>query len=290
MNSAGRDPDQQAHAEIVVRRIESKEAFVYTLTETKPELLELFDETTPGATMLFPALEGHCPADIRVDDPTSPRQCLIRNGVGVTFASRGIAQTFFEEAMADLRTTRGVGLVCDPEKPLSWALPPAEAEMERLEFRGFDPRAAGFRNALARPLADLEVRDIDRALFDRCLWRDAVLAFCGTADGFFRYGFGISLGRGDEVLAEGYAPLLGLATMEIGVMTVEAHRGNGYATQVSAYVIDRCLERGFSVAWSCETDNPASAAIARRLGFCDERTYPMLVYRSTRPRPSETAQ
>ena len=67
------------------------------------------------------------------------------------------------------------------------------------------------------------------------------------------------------------------------------HRGKGYATRVSAYVIDQCLERGFSVAWSRETDNPASAAIARRLEFQKEGTDPALVYRSTRPRPSETA-
>ncbi len=154
--------------------------------------------------------------------------------------------------------------------------------MERLEFRSFDPRAAGFRGALGQPLADVELRDVDGASFDRCLWRDMLLAFCGSAEGFLRHGFGISLCRGDEVLAEGYAPLLGRSTMEIGVMTVEAQRGKGYATRVAAHVIDRCLERGFSVAWSCETDNPASAAIARRLGFQNEKSYPVLVYRSTR--------
>jgi RimJ/RimL family protein N-acetyltransferase len=263
---------------------------VYTLPQTRPALLELFDETTPGAAMLYPMLEGRCPADIRVDDLTEPTQCLIRTGVGVTFASRDVSRTFFEQAMADLRTTRGVGLVCDSGNPLSWTLPPPDAEMERLEFRSFDPQAAGYRSALGRPLADLTLRDVDRVSFDRCLWRDMLLAFCGSAEGFLRHGFGISLSRGDEVLAEGYAPLLGRSTMEIGVMTVEAHRGNGHATRVAARVIDRCLEQGFSVAWSCETDNPASAAIARRLGFGNERLYPVLVYRSTKAKPSEAVQ
>ncbi len=263
---------------------------MYTLPQTRPELLELFDETTPGVAMLYPMLEGRCPADIRVDDLAEPEQCLIRNGVGITFASRSVSQVFLEQAMADLRTTRGVGLVSDPEKPLSWTLPPPEAAMERLEFRSFDPRAAGFRSALGQPLDDLELRSIDAASFDRSLWRDMLLAFCGSAEGFLRSGFGISLCRGDEVLAEGYAPLLGRSTMEIGVMTVEAHRGNGYATRVAAHVIDRCLKTGLSVAWSCETDNPTSAAIARRLGFQNERTYPVLVYRSTKPRPSESEQ
>ncbi len=263
---------------------------MHTLPQTRPDLLELFDETTPGAAMLYPMLEGRCPADIRADDLANPRQCLIRTGVGITFASRGISQPFFEAAMADLQTTRGVGLVSDPEKPLSWTLPLPDAEMERLEFRSFDPRVAGFRSALGQPLGDLELRDIDGASFDRCLWRDMLLAFCGSAEGFLRYGFGISLSRGGELLAEGYAPLLGRSTMEIGVMTVEAHRGNGYATRVAAHVISRCLERGLSVAWSCETDNPSSAAIARRLGFGNERLYPVLVYRSTKSRPAETAR
>jgi RimJ/RimL family protein N-acetyltransferase len=162
--------------------------------------------------------------------------------------------------------------------------------MERLEFRSFDRRAAGFRSALDQPLGDLELRSIDGASFERSLWRGMLLAFCGSAEGFLRYGFGISLSRGGEVLAEGYAPLLGRSTMEIGVMTAEARRGKGHATRVAAHVIDRCLERGLSVAWSCETDNPASAAIASRLGFENERTYPVLVYRSTRPRPSEAAE
>jgi GNAT superfamily N-acetyltransferase len=267
-----------------------KEVFVYTLPQTRPELVELFDETTPGATMLYPMLEGRCPAGIRVDDLAKPSQCLIRNGVGVTFASRGISQAFLEEAMADLRATRGVGLVSDPEKPLSWPLPPPVLEMERLEFRSFDRRAAGFRSALDQPLGDLELCSIDGASFERSLWRGMLLAFCGSAESFLRYGFGISLSRGGEVLAEGYAPLLGRSTMEIGVMTAEARRGKGHATRVAAHVIDRCLERGLSVTWSCETDNPASAAIASRLGFENERTYPVLVYRSTRPRPSEAAE
>ncbi len=253
-----------------------------TLLQSRPDLIELFDADTPAATMLFPMLEGHCPADIRVDDATSPTQCLLRNGVGVTFASRDVTQPFFDEALADLRATKGVGLICDPAKPRAWDPPPPDLTVERLEFHHFDPRSPGYRNALSRSLDGLELRDVDASSFERCLWRDEMLGFCGSTEAFLRYGFAILLCRDGEVLAEGYAPLLGRRTMEIGVMTVEQHRGNGYATLVAAHVTDRCIQRGLSVAWSCETDNPASAAIARRLGFRGERTYPMLAYRSTK--------
>ncbi len=255
-----------------------------TLPQATPDLIELFDGDAPAATMLFPMLEGRCPAEIRVDDAASPTQCLIRSGIGFTFASRDVSRAFLDEAMADLRKAKGIGLIMDPAAPNSWDLPPPDLTVERLEFRSFDSRSPGYRQALSKPLDGLELRDIDVGSFERCIWRDEVLGFCGTAETFLRHGFGLVLARDGETLAEGYAPLLGRNTMEIGVVTAEAHRGQGYATLVSAYVVARCLERGISVAWSCETENPASAAIARRLGFGGERTYPMLAYRSTRPK------
>ncbi|MCX6100821.1 MAG: GNAT family N-acetyltransferase [Candidatus Bipolaricaulota bacterium] len=86
-----------------------------------------------------------------------------------------------------------------------------------------------------------------------------------------------------EALVEAYAPLHGRNTIGLGVMTAEAHRGNDYETLVTAHMIDRCLEQGLPVAWSCETENPASASIARKLGFQGERTCPMRVYRSAKP-------
>lgn len=253
-----------------------------TLSQIHPSLAKLFDEDAPSAPMLFPMLEGRCPADIRVDDGAAPTQCLIRNGIGVTFASRAISQAFLEEALTDLRETRGVYLISDPETPRAWNPPPPDLEVERLEFRTFDRRSPGYRDALAEPSDGLELHDMDTVSFERCMWRDEMLGLCGSAEILFCHGFGVLLCRDGEVLAEGYAPLLGRGTMEIGVVTAEEHRGNGYATLVAAHAIARCLRKGLVVAWSCEIDNPASAAIARKLGFGSERTYPMLAYRSTK--------
>ena len=255
---------------------------MHTVSQATPELMKLFDEDTPVKSLLFSILEGRTPAEILVDDREHPRRCVVRSGARFTFASRDTDREFLDQALTELRRTAGVALVPPPDASKRWAPPDPDLVVERLSFRGFDPVAVGFREALARPLEGMEVREIDRERFDNPLWRDLLVEFSGSAERFLEHGLGLALYRGDEVLAWSYAPNRGLSTMEIGVETVEAHRGRGHATFIAAHIISRCLARSWSVAWSCETDNPASAAIARKLGFRGERTYPVHVYRSRR--------
>ena len=255
---------------------------MHTVSQATPNLMKLFDEDSPVKSLLFSILEGHTPAEILVDDPEHPRQCVVRSGARFTFASRDVDRDFLERALAELQQTAGVALVCPPDGSARSTPPDPDLVVERLGFRDFDPAHAGFRETLARPLKGMEIREIDRERFDDPLWRDLLLEFSGSAASFLEHGLALALYRGDEMLAWSYAPNRGLSTMEIGVETVEEHRGQGHATFIAARVISRCLARGWSVAWSCETDNPASAAIARKLGFHGERTYPVYVYRSRR--------
>jgi RimJ/RimL family protein N-acetyltransferase len=255
---------------------------MHNVSTATPDLMKLFDEDSPVKSLLFSILEGRTPAEILVDDPERPRQSIVRSGARFTFASRDVDQGFLERALAELRQTAGVALMGHPDRSAHWTPPDPDVVVERLGFADFDEANGGFREALARPLAGMEIREIDRERFDNSLWRDLLVEFSGSAERFLEHGLGLALYRGDEVLAWSYAPNRGLSTMEIGVETVEAHRGQGHATLIAAHVISRCLARGWSVAWSCETDNPASAAIARKLGFRSERTYPVYGYRSTK--------
>ena len=253
---------------------------MHTISTATPDLMKLFDEDSPVKSLLFSILEGRTPAEILVDDPEHPRQCIVRSAARFTFASRDVDQGFLERALSELRQTAGVSLVCHPDRSEHWTPPDPDLMVERLGFSAFDAANGGLREALARPLEGMEIREIDRERFENPLWRDLLLGFSGSAERFLEHGLGLALYRGDEVLAWSYAPNRGLSTMEIGVETAEDHRGRGHATFIAAHAISRCLAQGWSVAWSCETDNLASAAIARKLGFCCERTYPVCGYRS----------
>jgi RimJ/RimL family protein N-acetyltransferase len=255
---------------------------MHTVSQATPDVMKLFDEDTPVKSLLFSILERRTPAEILVDDPERPRRCVVRSGARFTFASRDVDRGFLDRALTELRRTAGVALVCPPDGSERWTPPDPDLVVERLGFADFDAAHAGFSKTLARPLEGMEIREIDRERFEYTLWRDLLVEFSGSAERFLEHGLGLALYRGDEVLACSYAPNRGLSTMEIGVETVEAHRGQGHATFIAAHVISRCLAWGWSVAWSCETGNSASAAIARKLGFRDERTYPVYVYRCTK--------
>lgn len=253
---------------------------MHILQSTRPDLPRLFERDTHNKGLLFSILEGRNPGEILVDNPEQPSQCIVRSGITMTFVSRDVSQSFLDEAIARLRTTGGVALVGKRDGKCAWNAPEPDLVVERLEFTGFRAESAGFRANLERTMPGVKIREITDDRFESCLTKDMILSFCGSRENFFAHGFGLSLCLGDEILAEGYAPVLGDNGMEIGVVTAEEHRGKGYASAISAHMIKRCLERGWSVSWSCETDNPASAAIARKLGFEREQTYPVYVYRS----------
>ena len=256
---------------------------MHILQDTRPDLPRLFGWDTHNRGLLFSILEGRNPGEILVDNPEHPSQCIVRSGVPLTFASLDVSQSFLDEAIEYLRTTGDVALVGKQDGRCAWSAPEPDLVVERIEFTGIGVESERLHANLVRDMPGLEMREITSDRFDSCLTKDMILAFCGSQESFFAYGFGLSLWLGDEILAEGYAPVLGDNGMEIGVITAEEHRGKGYASAIFAHMIKRCLERGLSASWSCETDNPASAAIARKLGFEREQTYPVYVYRSKKP-------
>ena len=66
--------------------------------------------------------------------------------------------------------------------------------------------------------------------------------------------------------------------IELGTITQPEHRERGYATIVSARIALECERLGYQTHWNCAKDNPASAAIARRLGYRNVQEFQLLVW------------
>lgn len=74
---------------------------------------------------------------------------------------------------------------------------------------------------------------------------------------------------GDYVAEKGKA-------YEIGIHTDENHRRQGLATLTTAAAVDHCLSRGAEqIGWHCWSNNLASAATARKVGFVQTVEHPV---------------
>ncbi len=85
--------------------------------------------------------------------------------------------------------------------------------------------------------------------------------------------------RDEEILAEAYAPFIGRGVAEVGMVTPEAHRGQGLATMAIAWLAVPLAARGLTMYWSCDAANAASVRVAEKLGFGAPRPYRILLYR-----------
>jgi len=135
-----------------------------------------------------------------------------------------------------------------------------------LEFTNRPP-GEGLEPWLGRPPADCRIRRVDRDLFGRCLERDLLSGIYGGPEQALARSFGFCLLRGEQILSEAHAGPAAQGLIEIGTMTGERYRYHGYATLVCAHLIRACEERGWRTYWNCNSQNRASVALARRLGY-----------------------
>jgi RimJ/RimL family protein N-acetyltransferase len=107
-------------------------------------------------------------------------------------------------------------------------------------------------------------------------WYEDTLHAFGSLERWESLGEGWAIAAGDELLAECTAGPRTRGLLEMGVITREAHRRRGYGTLVSRLVARACEARGDRVWWNANAGNAPSLAIARRIGFRQERAYDLV--------------
>ncbi len=243
-----------------------------------PALPALFDPRVPDSPALWAVFMGRHAGRAVVDNVQRPSQCVVRTDAVLTYGSHHISPTFLNEAIAHFRHIGPIWLIWPSAASSPSLTPPATQVTQRLGFSDCDPHSAILADWRRRLPCRFEIRPIDRDLLERCEWRSEMEFYGGSLDNFLANDIGLCLMRGDEILVEAYASSLGEAQAEIGVITREAHRGHGYAPIACAYLIEACARRGYQAYWSCDADNPASARVARKLGFRQEQAYQILEY------------
>ncbi|MDH3686530.1 MAG: GNAT family N-acetyltransferase [Myxococcales bacterium] len=87
-------------------------------------------------------------------------------------------------------------------------------------------------------------------------------------------GFGFAVVQGEHFLAAATSAIVSDRHIEIQINTAAEHRRQGLATAVGAAIVLESRIRGLEPGW--DTASPASAALARKLGFRAAREYEWL--------------
>ncbi len=136
----------------------------------------------------------------------------------------------------------------------------------------FDPiRLNGLISALPK---EIELRPFDRELYHRALkekWsRDFCLQFRDAED-FLARGLGVAALRGGELVGGAASYTRYSRGIEIQVETRKDMYRRGIAAACCSKLILMCMERNLYPSWDAAT--PASAALARKLGYVEAGTY-----------------
>lgn len=239
-------------------------------------------------------IDGNTPAWVYADAVHNPTAAFMWNrqdALLVAGASdneafnRGLAALIAEEVIPDARR-RFIPYLSLHYHPATW-----ESEVSVI-LRGQAPEQAERRLYLLDQLkfdwrervpAGYEIRRLDEELLTRTDLQhvrrvaDWVRSFWSSISDFTDTGFGFGLLQDDVVVSWCFSVYVSGEDYELGVATVPAHQGRGFATLTAAACVEHCVTHGLTPHWHCWDDNRPSIAVAEKVGFELVRKY--AVYR-----------
>jgi len=247
--------------------------------QATPALRELFDPDMPTMMRAFHVLDGTIRGQIITDDRLRPTWAAVyEHTYGTLYLGGTFDRALLGQLIGELQKQGDVVIGRWPGDPLLQLLPPQPDYDGRTLY--FTDRSRSVDLAMYQAPAGCVLRRMDAALFERSLDRDAVLSAYGSSERVLSSSISFFLMRDQEILCEAGSGPANLGTIEVGVTTLEAHRGRGYATIACARVIRACEQSGLETWWDCAKQNLASVALAHKLGYRSEREYRVLAWYS----------
>ena len=143
----------------------------------------------------------------------------------------------------------------------------------------FTDRLPGPQNKpLPKVPDDCNLQRMDLPLFERSADKSLYLAIYGSAQRALEKGYGVCLTNHHELLCEAFAGPIAQGCVEIGTQTHIDHRRKGYATLTCMHLVLEMERMGYRTYWNCAKDNQASIALARKLGFQNEKEYRLVAW------------
>ncbi len=233
----------------------------------------------PTAIRCRAVLGGGNAGRIFVDDLLHPTRAFVWERDDGTLYPAGLEdRQVLQEMLHLLRQDGTVALDFREDDPVIDLFPP-------------DPQVGAECIELERPVlgSDLDpylelptgytVHRMGRDLIERSPRLDETLFRYTDLDSYLQTGLDVCILCGDEFVCEAGADMEVDGVREVGVVVEPAYRHAwGFGTRVTAHLLRWCDELGVSTYWDCVRLNIGSLKIARKLGFCNERSYKILTW------------
>jgi RimJ/RimL family protein N-acetyltransferase len=248
-------------------------------SQVTPQIRQLFDPHAPASLRSLAVLDGRSVGDVWVDTLPYPRFGIVREAAfGSLYFGGAPDAAAINDVVSDLRHRGDVLIGLWPDDSL-WEKLPVNPDYVGSVLE-FSHRFADESVPLVpEPLPEgCQLRHLDCDLFKWSMMAGYFVGVYGSAKKALKEGIGLCLMRGLEILSEGSAGPSANGLIEIGVETKKEHRHLGYASWVCAHLIKECEQLGLGTYWNCDAQNPASIALARKLGYRLEKHYKLVAW------------
>ncbi len=246
-----------------------------TSNQVTPELRTLFNLADPASLRCQAVLNEHAAGRVFTDHPETPTWGVVQEAAfGSIYLAGNLPPLLLHQLISDLRL-EGDTLVGLWQEDPRWSLMPVNPEYigSVLEFTDRE----GDLGSYIVPVG-CELLRLDHTLGKQIVGRNMLIRMFGSVQEALKWGYGLCLLCGDELLCESFAGPEANGVIEIGVETQPHHMRKGYAAITCAYLIHEMERQGYQTYWNCDKNNLPSAALARKLGYQTEKEYRLLAW------------
>ncbi len=246
-----------------------------TSNQVTPELRTLFNPADPAFLRCQAVLNGHAAGRIFTDHPETPTWGVVQEAAfGSIYLAGEIQASLIKWMISDLRLQGDVlvGLWQDDPR---WSLLPTAPQYSG-DVLEYTDREAGL--GLPGLPVGCVLRRLDPTLSKQIVGRNMLIRMYGSVQEALKWGYGLCLMRGDELLCETFAGPAANGMIEIGVETQPHHMHKGFATLTCAHLIHEMERQGYQTYWNCDKNNQPSAGLARKLGYKTVKEYHLLAW------------
>ncbi len=236
------------------------------------------------ALVIEAVVVGNSPASVWADDAAAPRTAMVWDGAHNLYLAGarddgGACRELFGREIAP--AGRGIVKVHAADAA-ACALVTGQTldRRERVFYRGQGAAPAGWPQRMPAGFRISAISEQFRELSALANFGDVIaeIESCwASVAGFRRAGFGFCAHDAGTIVCWCTAEYVSDGRCGIGVETVPAFRGRGFATLTARAFVNHCAGRGIVPHWDAWSGNVPSVAVAQKLGFRRIESYSVFV-------------